>query len=92
MSETNGTKPESDDLDLVEIEVEVIDDDGNLVDDDVVVLVDGEGNVLATDETVTIVGADGTIVVDESLAVSGADGELHVVEEDVAVLEADEDA
>ena len=46
--------------------------------------------VLATDETVTVVTADGDVVVDEVLSVVGEDGELHAVEEELTVIEADE--
>jgi hypothetical protein len=56
-----------------------------------VVAVDRDGNIVAADETVTVVTADGDIVVDETLSVVGDDGQLHAIEGDTTVFEADDD-
>jgi hypothetical protein len=87
MSDTSDAAQGSDELDIIEIETDAVAEDGTTVRDDLVAAVDGDGNVLATDETVTVVGSDGTIVVDETIAVMGEDGELHVVDEELVVLE-----
>ncbi len=91
MSETNETPAREDALELVEVETEIIDDEGNVVVDDLVAAVDGDGTIVATGETITTVTPDGDIVVDETIAVRGDDGRLHAVEEDVTVLEADDE-
>jgi hypothetical protein len=92
MSETPDAAQSSDELDIIEIETDAIAEDGTTVHDDILAAVDGEGHVLATDETVTVVGSDGTVVVDETLAVAGEDGELHVVDEELVVVEPETDA
>ena len=84
-------RPEGDEVELMEFETEGIDDDGNVVVDDVVVAVDADGNVLATDETVAVLTAQGDVVVEETVSIVGDDGRLHVLEEDVVVVEHDEE-
>ena len=64
------------DFEVVEIEADGVDEDGNLVVDDLVAVVDGDGNVLATDETISLLNDD---------------GELEPVEEDITVIEADDE-
>jgi hypothetical protein len=91
MSETNDTPAGEDALDLVEIETEGVDEEGNIVLDDMVAAVDGDGRIVATDETIAVVTVGGDIVVDETLSVVGDDGELHAVDEGVTVLEADDE-
>ncbi len=91
MSETNETPAGEDALELVEVETEVVDDEGNVVVDDLVAAVDGDGNIVATGETITTVTPHGDVVVDETIAVRGDDGRLHAVEEDVTVVEADDE-
>ncbi len=91
MSGTNGNAEDDKDLELVEVESQGVDEEGNIVDDDLVVAVDSDGNIVATDETVTVVTADGDVVVDETLSVAGEDGKLHPVEEDVSILEPDDE-
>lgn len=86
MSETSD-KP-TDDLELVEVETEGVDDEGNAVVDDLVVAVDKDGKVVASDETIAVVTEGGDVVIDETLSVRGDDGNLHAVEEDITVLEA----
>ncbi len=83
--------PDADELQLVEVEVEGVDDQGNLVSDDLVVAVGTDGTVVATDETVTVVTAEGDVVVDETLSVTGEDGTLHAIEEDVLVVESEDE-
>ena len=78
-------------LEVVEVETEDVDEEGNLVIDDLVVAVDGDGTVVATDETVAVITPEGDAVVDETISVVGEDGELHTVEEDVAIVEADDE-
>jgi hypothetical protein len=92
MSETNDSPGGEETLDLVEVETEDVDEDGNIVVDDLVVAVDGDGNIVATDETVAVVTVDGDIVVDETFSVVGDDGELHAAMEDVTILGADDEA
>ena len=79
-----------DPLELLEVETERVDDDGNLVIDDLTVAVDGEGKIVATDETIAVITPEGGAVVDETLSVVGEDGKLHAVEEDLSVLESEE--
>ena len=90
MSETNT--PIGEDLDLVEMETAGVDEAGNLSVDDLVVVVGSGGNVVATDETIEVLTADGDVVIGETISVVGDDGELHIIEEDVTVLEASEPA
>jgi hypothetical protein len=78
-------------LEVVEVETDDIDEEGNLVIDDLVVAVDGDGKIVATDETVAVLTPEGDAVVDETISVVGEDGELHIVEEDVAIVEAGEE-
>ena len=86
MSGTNDTPSDDDSLEMVEVETEGVDEEGNLVIDDLVVAVDVEGKVLATDETVAVITPEGDAVVDEKLSVLGEDGKLHAVEEDISDL------
>lgn len=86
-----GETPDTDDLQLVEVEVEGVDDQGNLVSDDLVAAVGTDGTVVATDETLTVVTAEGEVVIDETLSVTGGDGALHPIEEDVLVVETDDE-
>ena len=90
MSETNDTPAGEDALELVEVETEGVDDEGNLVLDDLVVAVDSEGKIVAADETVAVITPEGDAVIDEKLSVVGDDGKLHAVDEDISVLEDDE--
>ncbi len=90
MSETSD-QPTGDDLEVVEVETGGVDDEGNAVVDDLVVAMDKEGNIVASDETVAVVTEDGDVVIDETISVVGDDGELHAIQEDITVLEADED-
>jgi len=83
--------PGDDSLEVVEVESEGIDEDGNLVIDELLVAVDGAGDVVATDETVTVITPEGDAVVEETLSVMGEDGALHAVEEDITLLDADDD-
>ena len=92
MTNTNDTPTGKEALDLVEIEAEGVDEDGDVVIDDVVAAVDGDGNIVAVDETIAVLAPDGDVVVDEIISVVGDDGELHVAEEDITVLEADGEA
>jgi hypothetical protein len=89
MPETDKT-PAGDDLTVVEVEATGEDEQGDVVDEDIVAVVDAEGHVLATDETLTVITAEGDIIVDETISAVGEDGELHVVEEDVVVIEHEE--
>ena len=77
-------------FEVVEVETEDIDADGNLVVDDLVVAVDSDGMIVATDETVAVITPEGDTIIDEKLSAMGDDGELHTVEEDIAVTEVDE--
>jgi len=86
MSETNNTPTGEGEIDVVEIETEHVDEDGNVVVDDVVAVLDSDGNIVATDETIAELTADGDVVIDEKFSVVGEDGELHAVEEVVTVL------
>jgi len=54
------------------------------------VAVDQDGNIVASDETIAVVTQDGDVVIDETISVMGDDGQLHAVEEDITVLEADD--
>lgn len=90
MSETSD-KPGDDDLEVVEVETGGVDEDGNAVVDDLVVALDKDGKVVASDETVAVVTEDGDVIIDETISIVGDDGELHAVEEDITVLEADDD-
>ncbi len=91
MSETNERSADEGPVDMVEVETEGLDKEGNLVIDDVVAAVDSNDKIVATDETIAVVTAEGTIIVDETLSVVGDDGELHAVEEDISLLEADDE-
>ncbi len=91
MSETNERPADEGPVDMVEVETEGLDKEGNLVIDDVVAAVDSNDKIVATDETIAVVTAEGTIIVDETLSVVGDDGELHAVEEDISLLEADDE-
>ncbi len=91
MGESDERPTAQDSLEVVEVEGEGVDEDGNLILDDVVVAVDSEGKIVATDETVAVVTAEGDVIVDETLSVVGDDGELHAVEEDRSVMEADDE-
>ena len=86
MSETKDPTTGADDFDLVEVEIDDVDEEGNIVVDDMVALLDSTGSIIVTDETITRVTADGDVVVDETVSVVGYDGELHAIEEDVTVL------
>jgi hypothetical protein len=90
MSEINGASAGDDELELVEVESEGVDEEGNIVADDLVVAVDGSGTVIASDETIAVVTADGDVVIDETVSVIGDDGVLHAVDEEITVVEADE--
>jgi hypothetical protein len=92
MSSTDGVPAGDEELEIIELETEVADQDGNTAVDDLIIAVDGDGNIIAADETVTVVTAAGDVVIDETISVAGADGELHVIEEDVEVLEAEGEA
>jgi len=88
MSETDGDTANGDDeFDLVEVETEDVDVDGNIVVDDVITVVGSGGNIVATDETIAVLTADGAVVIGETFSVVGDDGELHVVDENATVLE-----
>jgi len=91
MSGTNDTPADDDSLEMVEVETEGVDEEGNLVIDDLVVAVDSEGKILAIDETIGVITPEGDAVVDEEISVLGEDGKLHAVEEDISVLEADDE-
>jgi hypothetical protein len=86
VSETNDPTTGADDFDLVEVAIDDVDEEGNIVVDDVVVMLDSTGNIIVTDEVITTLMADGDVVVDETVSVVGYDGELHAIEEDVTVL------
>jgi hypothetical protein len=91
MSETKdaGQPVEGEDgPEVIEVVTESVDDQGDVIVDDVIAEVDSEGHVIATDETTLIQMADGEVVVDETVSVSGEDGTLHVVAEQVSVVEA----
>ncbi|MGO8871870.1 MAG: hypothetical protein ACLQPH_10825 [Acidimicrobiales bacterium] len=91
MSEDNQRPTGDDSLEMVEVEGEGVDEEGNLIIEDVVAAVDSDGKIVATDETVAVVTAEGDVIVDETLSVLGEDGELHAVEEDRSFMEADEE-
>jgi hypothetical protein len=91
MSGTNDTPADAGSPEMMEVETEGVDEEGNLVIDDLVVAVDSEGTVLATDETVAVITPEGDAVVDEKLSVLGEDGKLHAVKEDISVLEVDDE-
>jgi len=91
MSETNDTPAGEDALELVEVETEGVDQEGNLVDDDLVVAVDSDGRIVATDEVITVVAVDSDAVIDETISVVGDDGKLRAVEEEISVLETGEE-
>jgi hypothetical protein len=90
MSDNEKRPTGEDEIELMEFETEGIDGDGNVVVDDVVVALDAHGHVLATDETVAVLTAQGDVVVEETVSIVGDDGELHVLEEDVVIVENDE--
>ena len=87
MSGTNDTPADDDSSEMVEVETEGVDKEGNLVIDDLVAAVDSEGKILATEETVAVITPEGDAVVDEKLSVLGEDGKLHTAEEDISVME-----
>jgi len=91
MSASSDTPTDDDEFDLVEIESEHVDEEGNVVIDDVVAVMDSEGHLIATDETITEMTAEGDLVIDESFSVVGEDGELHEISDDVTVLVADDE-
>jgi len=91
MSENNHRPAGEETLGLVEVEAEGVDEEGNLVIGDLVAEVDGDGKIVATDETIAVVTAEGDVTVDETLSVVGDDGELHAVEEDRTLMEADDE-
>ena len=73
MSETNETPAGEDALELVEVETEVVDDEGNVVVDDLVAAVDGD---VVVDETIAVRGDDGRLhAVEEDVTVVEADDE-----------------
>ena len=74
-------------MDVVEVESEGVDAEGNMVVDDFVAAVDGDGTVVATDETIAVMTAEGDVLVDETLSIVGDDGELHAVENNRAFIE-----
>lgn len=88
MSDSNDAAND-DEIEVEEFETMRVDEDGNLVVDDVIVAVDAQGHVLATDETIVVLDSHGDAVLDETVSVIGEDGELHVLEEDVIVVEAE---
>jgi len=90
MSEKMNVPDDENEVDVVEFETAGTDADGNVVVDDVLVATDSQGHIIATDETVAVVTTHGDVVVDETVSVVGDDGELHVLAEDVTILEADE--
>ena len=90
MSEDTQRPNDDDSLQVVEVETEGVDDEGNIVIDDLVVAVDGEGKIVATDETIAVITPEGDTVVDEKLSVVGDDGKLHAVEEDISDVEVEE--
>jgi len=81
---------DGEDFEIIEVETEGVDEDGNLVVDDLVALVDEDGNVLATDETIGIETPEGDMVITETVSVAGEDGELEVVEEDVTIIDVED--
>jgi len=91
MSDTEHPSAGEEEIELMEFETEGTDDDGNVVVDDIVVAVDADGHVIATDETVAVLTPQGDVVVDETVSIVGDDGELHVLEEDVVVVEHDQE-
>ena len=78
-------------LEVLEVETEDVDEEGNLVIDDLVVAVDGDGKIVATDERVAVITPEGDAVVDETISVVGDDSELHTVEEDIAIVDAEDE-
>jgi hypothetical protein len=86
-----GEEPseDEDELETIEVVTEATDEDGDVVVDDLIVEVDGGGHVVATDETTIVRTREGDVLVDETFSVAGDDGTLHVVEEDMTVVEAD---
>jgi hypothetical protein len=88
--EDNETAEGEDELETIEVVTEATDEDGDVVVDDLIVEVDGEGHIVATDETTIIRTTRGDVLVDETFSVAGDDGTLHVVDEDMTVLEADD--
>lgn len=91
MSETDEGADDEIEVDLLEFETVGTDDEGDIVIDDVVVATDREGHIIAVDETVAVVSPRGDVVMDETVSVVGDDGELHVLEEDVTVVETEKD-
>jgi hypothetical protein len=73
---------------VIEVVTETIDEEGDVILDDIVAEVDSKGHIVATDETTLIQTAEGDVLVDETFSVAGEDGELHVVSEDLTVVEA----
>jgi hypothetical protein len=91
MSGANDTPADDVSPEMVEVETEGVDEEGNLVIDDLVMAVDSEGKILATDETVAVITPEGDAVIDEKLSVLGEDGKLHAAEEDISVIEVDDE-
>jgi hypothetical protein len=91
MSGTNDTPADDVSPELMEVETEGVDEEGNLVIDDLVVAADSEGKILATDETIAVITPEGDAVLDEKLSVLGEDGKMHAVEEDISVMEVDDE-
>lgn len=88
MSDTSDAANNNDDeIEVEEFETVRVDEDGNLVVDDVIVVVDAHGHVLATDETIVVLDARGDAVLDETVSIVGDDGQMHVLEEDVVIVE-----
>ena len=79
-----------DEPEVIEVVTEGVDQEGNVIVDDLVAEVDSEGHILATDETTLIQTAEGDVVVDDTFSVAGEDWTLHVVSEDLTVVEAAE--
>jgi hypothetical protein len=69
MSKDNQESASEDSLEVVEVETEGVDNEGNLVIDDLMVAVDGEGRIVATDETVAVINPGGDVVVEEDISV-----------------------
>ncbi len=90
MSEARKGPAGEDSLEMVEVETEGVDHEGNFVREDLVAAVDSDGKIIATDETIAVVTEEGDVIVDETLSVVGDDGELHAIEEDRSFIEADE--
>jgi hypothetical protein len=93
MSDTKDSKQPiegEDKPEVVEVVTEAVDEEGDVIVDDLIAEVDSDGHVVATDETTLLQTAEGDVVVDETFSVAAEDGTLHVVSEDVEVVEAAE--